>query len=597
MLLYRQFYNMYGVRKMDQIARPPLPRIERFQLPKWSMVHYLGASVEDNGPRTDWIMYQRNDAPIKIKHIFELAKKEGNPRRTMQQGGELQRNFRSENPRFRNFTGLEDSLRMPLQVNTVNYAFIPRLYRYQRQRLTMWNKLYNLMYTVFSEIKSMEGQGFNQFLEIEVPKVLPKPSVLRNAEHFRTMDVYNTFAEPRLFMMLQIWKWLGPNRETSMLHEIFPEGFKDLNLIIREADRFCVVSLERLSEWRRASAKELRMNEDANRRGIAPEEAQLRFLRLLMSVANLRSEDLPESLYDAEGDQLEGTHATDATGSSNIIVGSTVGRSDGFGEGTSGTSEQEEETVEDSEVDGAMPQSKKDQAFLEVIEKDIDVLEEFGADLSTLAVDNVQVDYDTDEPAEAVDPAMIEQFDPLDQDALEAIQVEPVPAEPKDAYLRRCAELADRGDITAAEYRRAVESVQNGKMAVVDEIPIDEFSKVAPEKVAIDPVQVAPDTDVVVDKSMLNTTLAEFDSKYVQEVMPKDVAGMVYNLMGAGINVTSYETKEVSTINGEHIEYTVHIKPLVGKSSVLRFKIPKIDDEGKFTIGGVKYTLRKQKGD
>lgn len=554
---YKQFYTAFGIRKAQQLITPPLPMLDKLQLPKQSIIHYVGSSPTEDGPKIDYFLFSKNEKPIRVKHIFELVEKEGNPRRIPTPVTELGRSFRSNNPRFRNFVDLTTSLREPGNLTVVNYAFIPRLYKYPRHRMTPWFKLKNQFSTVLHEIKEMENQGFNQFLEISIPDNIPKSTVLTVAENHVNPAVYVTFASQQLFTLLEIWKWLGPKRNDSMIHRIFPEGFKDLNLVIREGNRFCVLSMEQLQLWRKASSSELRNNALANRKGTDPQAVQRRFLRLLMSVAELRVTDLPENI----GDELDSDSV------------------DGEASFRSGV-----------EIDGSVdsiPGSEEDDAFQESITKDLDILEEFGADI--------------DEMDKVDDPDGIDQRDDdgylMDQDKLDQVTIEPYPSTPKEAFLRKCAELADKGDITAGEYRRATEAVTEGNKAFINGEALEEFVVINPEDLKIKDTTIAPDIDTVLDKSMLKSSINTFDSQYVGKVMQKDIAAMVQNIMGAGIQITNYDIKTVDTAGGSHYEYTVQIKPLQGKASTIRFKIPRINDEGQYFVNGIGYSVRKQKGD
>ena len=551
---YKQFYTAFGVRRAQQLLTPPLPMLERLQLPRQSIVHYMGESPTEDGPKVDYAFFANNVKPIRIKHIFELVEKEGNPRRQPMPITELTRQFRSNNPRFRNFVDLTTALREPDSITTVNYAFLPRLYKYMRHRLSPWNKLKNQFATLLHEVKECEGQGFNQFLEISIPDSIPKTTVLSTAETMVNPAVFVTFATPQLYMLLEIWKWLGPRRNESVIHRIFPEGFKDLNLIVRESNRFCVVSLALLQSWRKGTSKELRSDALANRKGTDPQATQRRFLRLLMSVAELRVADLPENLGDETQEEEPDNELTNTPLATSPLVAGTP----------------------------------EDDAFQEVITKDLDVLEEFGVELEDM--DNV------DDP-DGVEEMVINENEVLNQDKIDEAIIKPYPATPKEAFLRKCADLADKGDISASEYRRAVETVSQGSTAFVGGVALEEYVVVEPEELQIKDITVAPDIDVIIDKTMLKSSVNVFDRQYVEKVMQKDIAGMVQNIMGAGIQIMNYDVKTVATAGGAHYEYAIQIKPLQGKTSTIRFKIPKIDEEGNYKINGISYSVRKQKGD
>jgi hypothetical protein len=101
----------------------------------------------------------------------------------------------------------------------------------------------------------------------------------------------------------------------------------------------------------------------------------------------------------------------------------------------------------------------------------------------------------------------------------------------------------------------------------------------------------------VLDKSMLKSSLIDFDKKYIQEVLAKDVSSMVLNVQKAGIALTGYKVEKVNDILGGYEMHSLKLNPVIGQQSTLRFKIPIVNEDGNYISNGVKYRLRKQRGD
>lgn len=569
MKTYQQFYLAFGIRKINQLITPPLPNIDRLALPKQSVVHFAPFNPKIDGPTEDYVLFNKNERPIRVKHVFELAEKEGRPRRKMIQTAELQRTFRSGKPRFRNFVDLTQSLRDPYSINVINYGYVDRLYEYPKIKISLWHKLHNEFATILYEIKELQGKGFNQFIELELPKSIPKISILKLAERNFNPSIFKLFSDPKLFIILQLWKWLGPNSSESMITRILPNGFKDLNLIINESGRFTVINLGVLYSWRRASKIELRLNENANRKGIDAEVAQKRFIRLLLSILELRTNDVPENL----GDETEYVESkTNGNSISDVDA-------DDFDDGDETSISNQFKDIDDED-------EKEVEFFQEAIDKDLDLLEDYGVTL-----DNSDLTEDLEKEEET------EEVKLLNQDAIDSIVIQDIPGEPKDAYLIRISEAADKGDISANEYKKALEYIQMDKMPVIDGKSFTDYIRITEEDTKIVPEKLPVDESVIVDKSMLKASLNNFDKQYVDKVMQKDIAAMFYNLLGAGVQVTNYHVEKVENLSDSYYDYQVQVKPLGGLAKTIRFKVPVINDEGIWKVGGCKYSTRKQKRD
>jgi hypothetical protein len=96
---------------------------------------------------------------------------------------------------------------------------------------------------------------------------------------------------------------------------------------------------------------------------------------------------------------------------------------------------------------------------------------------------------------------------------------------------------------------------------------------------------------------MLKSSLLDFDERYITHVMAKDTAALVLNVQKAGIAVTGYKVEKVSDILGGYEMHSVRLTPVVGTPSTLRFKLPAVQADGTYESNGVKYRLRKQRGD
>ena len=68
-------------------------------------------------------------------------------------------------------------------------------------------------------------------------------------------------------------------------------------------------------------------------------------------------------------------------------------------------------------------------------------------------------------------------------------------------------------------------------------------------------------------------------------------------LQRAGFVVSKYDIETHEDILGEAETHVIRINPIVGKSSTIRIKLPKINENGTFKVGGTTYRMRLQRGD
>lgn len=262
------------------------------------------------------------------------------------------------------------------------------------------------------------------------------------------------------------------------------------------------------------------------------------------------------------------------------------------------------------EDEGDISPQQLQKRFLRLIMR----LAESSTTVSTVTEDDADQEDDQRQEKAAVSVVLDEEDDTLLDQELDALNdqqkkqrkqtsrdiFDEVSEDPlKDGIIERANALAEEGVITAAEYRRfeklseryrELPDPRTGKGSLVAS------SEITADDVAVTPTQY-PDSPTVPDKGMLQSSLDEFDSRYVKEVLPKDVSNMVLSLNKAGVAVTDYNVEEVYDVANHFEIHTVKVTPIQGKPSTIRFRLPVINKDGTYVASGVKYRFRRQKGD
>ncbi len=596
MLKYIDFYKRFGIRRAEQIIKPPLPTIDRMQLPGFSLVHYMPSSPLEVGPNEGYFLFNRNRKPFRIEHVMELAHFEGNPRRITGDPGAMIRVWRRDNQRFKPMVDLYNARKDPTVIVVENYAALQHFYKYPKTINSAYYRTSNQVRTVFETIERVAGKGYNQFLQMKLPRFIPTPNDLNKAQANMTTVMMKKYADPNLYFLLQIWIWLGPLRENSPLTPILNEVCNELNLVICENGRWSLLNLGVLDKMRGATRDEITHWEkgvgenptlpEPNRKGAIPMAVQKRFLRMLMGVMDARQADIDERL----GDEVIETVQEAEDGS----TGDDWNQSGGVEQPASYQTPTEVTQDEGSNlfVDETMEQA---------IELDLETLQEIEENVS-----DASLMQDIDEDAE-VSPSDLNQAQ-VSSDAELTIQDMKIlekdaavgfasPDQPIDNFKRLVARAADEGYISATEYRKLGDDAHRIESIEFKGEVLSEFVKITPDKLKIVERAKIPDRDTIVDKTMLTSTLMDFGTRYSKNVMDRDISSMVVNLLNAGYCITDFDATDVEDITGARTEYAIKIKPIVGIATTVRFMIPKIDKDNCFSVSGTKYVTRMQRGD
>jgi hypothetical protein len=104
-------------------------------------------------------------------------------------------------------------------------------------------------------------------------------------------------------------------------------------------------------------------------------------------------------------------------------------------------------------------------------------------------------------------------------------------------------------------------------------------------------------TNNVVDQSMTKSTIQTYDKTYLTKIYKKDILAAVHSVQRAGVIVEDYQVEKDHTVLGSFEYHTVRLRPIDGKPSTIRFKVPIVSEDGTFLNNGNKYILRKQRTD
>ena len=623
-VLFETWYRQFGVRRTNQLVQPPLPGMDRLILPRRSLFHYPGTSPLDDGPDAAQLEFRGITKPILVHHVVRQSVNLGNPRPLPTPVTTLASRFFQKKRRYKKLMNFDTATRDDNTLCVFSYAFLWRTYRYPRSIYAgtyQWHNINESLWMQVTEVATRSNR--HQFIPVTLPAILPCLTDLKLGEMGQVSQrLVKRFAAHESLMILEIWKWLGENRKASMISHVPDDRLGRVNLILEESGRWFVVNLGTLNGWRVATKDELEANPEANRHGFEPNRIQRYFLRMLMTLMEVRTASAPEVSAQSGAAQEPSTMPPEEP--VNVV------------DETSAQARPDEGRLNEGPLSQTVRQPLQQPdtpAFYathprQEEEDQEDEREEGNARIRRVAARLVEAPHEPDERGVDIHPdeelerqieADLQQLEHIASltfpdeggDAAHGTDTEPVmpagPAErvpaaalaPEDAVMKIADRLAAQGMMSAGEHRRYQTLSQSYRKIVAPDgrTTLGAFVQIPPGDVRITESAAITDIPTVLDKTMLRSSLLTFDSTYIRNVMQKDVAGMVLNLQQAGLCVTGYDVEDVDDVMGAYRIHTVRVVPTEGAASTLRFRLPVVDEDGTFTSNGVKYRMRKQKGD
>lgn len=644
MILQEVFSKRYGAIRSNHLLKPRIFNIAKFEFPKNSIFNYVDNDGVRVGPDVNDYFFRDISKKIFVGHQLELLATEGNPVRKGIPLHPLVRKFHVENKRFRMAINLANE---PNDANTLavmNYCLIEKGYRYPRSIYANYYKWKNLQTTIWKTMASLaQKTPRDQYYIMRLPQVLPSLARLRVASDRFNQTIMRQFNTKEALFFLEFWKWLSENnRKDSIISNVPDKALNRINIVIVDSGHWCLFNLGTLNSWRYIDGQ----SDQQQRVKIAPIDMQKRFLRAMMFMLAGRNMDIEEPEEEQDNDQNyddepNDIHSTDPEQAREID------------DNASEVDEVEETTVEPGvivnddtgkanyqltkkqsrELDKAgtlvainepdeYSSNKTYQRYLANLDKDLAQLDIIDGDKTvqnTATVDDQEdeviadnelaVQIKTKAEAEREKTKTLRVLDKASSDDISTF------VDPKDfvkeiasgdvikeALVTTLNKRADAGLMDGAEYRRKLKLIDSYKLipSPAPGVPLSDFIKYDVKDLKInesDSDATLSDVAALLDKSMLKSTLKEYDKKYITEFLDKDIANVAMSTQKAGFMVTDYEVEKQEDVTGRYEVHTMRVTPIVGKASTLRFKLPSVDEDGSYTSGGVKYHLRKQRID
>ena len=594
MFLYQKFYISHGIRRLQQLNRPPMAGLFKLALPLNSVYHCTEFDPNDVGvmPDDEILTHIRSD--VIVDHVTELDKSAtlGTFSEIPLQATMLLQAYHRENKNFKRNTNIS-LLNNNKTLLVMSYNLLARKYRYLENYATPYYRWANLLTTVVATINKLaKTTDRHHFLQMHMPVAIPALSWLENAIDAKDQTTIKRFNTDSLRLISDLYTWISERRSESILSKLDSKVLDKVNIILVINGQWTAINLGvldsfRLEELTKEQVEALDANAKKERMGKTPARLlKQRFVRYLISVSESSTvvADVVDDQDDIFEEKIEDKERTEDT----LDLDAT---------------EEESKTL-DEQIKERLSTTQKTGS----LQTAADNVNNKEAEKKKIGDDGEIIDEEDKELTDgqiSKDLKRLEELAKEREAELEANTTyrtyEPPSTNLEDGVVRKANELVRLGKLSAAEHRaltqmatryKTIKNPFNGNETLEQMVKIDPESLKVAEKTPL-----MPAIKGVVDESMLSSSIKTMDNRYIREVMQKDIAAAVLSLQQGGFVVRNYNVRHYEDLTDSFDVIDVDVVPLVGEPTTLRIQIPTVNENGQMKVGNVISRMRKQRGD
>jgi hypothetical protein len=210
-----------------------------------------------------------------------------------------------------------------------------------------------------------------------------------------------------------------------------------------------------------------------------------------------------------------------------------------------------------------------------------------------------ETDLDTtisNEVIAAIDEAISDSENLSEIKVITTLEKQPTLESVSKAFEKQVQRSIVTGSITSSKQIAAITELSNKyeEIKLTDGKTLKDVIKVSEESKIIKPSNINADITTITDPSMHYNNVETIHSQYVSKVMRPHILSSIVGIQRAGVLVEDIKEEDVSDVTGEITHISVSLNPIVGKKSTVHMKIPKVQEDGTFTVNGTTYRLSNQ---
>lgn len=616
--LYDLFYRKRGVRRIAQLTNPIFSDIGATTFPKNSIYHYNPESPLLFGPQENnpWLVgenhlkFIEHVSSFKPEPIGTIVRKPGSEIQYIQAYRRKHRTLKL----MRNFFNINAQ---PNMLIIYNYCLLNQLYKYRPHRFISYFNFQNLYTTIFNKINQVANQSErHQFFELRLPKTILTRSYYRSLakEYFNTgmtNRMLHFFSDSDAWLIFHLWMWMGDERSKSIFNLIEQKNLSKINILLTESGKYVLINLGELNKWITEESSEddfEEMDEDGTIISNRALGIRVKFYNLLNKLMEFRTgapatikvepvtytEDELNDTSEIEEDDENGNPVKPSEPANNLT--------DSFMKAVGKVTDTNVKTK--TEIDQEKVLNTKEKAFSRTL-KDLPKEEQ-----DTEVTDNSKSEPQPDSvlAGQSDKKALPEDTQEIviDEPEVEYIEEDPYKDLPEDPYqrlpLKEALTKVREGEMSVREYQRVQ---RQAEMYTTIPNPFDGSGKTSlkefmesgsEEDVKIKPIEI-PNSDWILDKNMLKTTVEPLTRQYIDKSLKRDVVKSLMSIQKAGMMVTDLKLETQTDVASKYDIWKMKVQPIGGTESTVTIKLPHVDKEGKFKVNGIYYNLRAQRKD
>lgn len=611
--LYSQFLLQQAIKSPLYLMNPPVIEQDKVTLPRFTVLHYLDNETDSLFPERGSYYFREipKNKKIPVKHVDDLLSLTETTNLQNKYLGMQIRRWSKENIRqFRNRDILETPNKDVATIAVVNYNTLKDLYNYKGSLLTEFHKHENISITYWSSIKHAVDSDPNsyQLASLQIPSVIPGFMTMNRLLGFTNNKLIRIVSDPALLWILELYRWLTDDtRDGSPLQDITDQDAEKILIEFKYKGYSAFLPLAILRSISEESELKSTMK-------VSNDRLQKVFILMLRKIQDQaialadQSSELEESVED-DVESPEGPSDDDSEEHDEVDEHKAIVPLSGLNKGLKADPISGAEPVDAPPLKPLDTELDMDKLYIvgmsdinKLIDDEIDT-DSFVEDLfedKIKLVSNIAETPKVELKAKQVEEEVTEPVSPIrevDAEELNALLHNTDSTKITQDYIQTAIENKTH---SAAELRalRKLQETRATLKSPYSEETLDSFVSNRPVDIKLDDELVKLDiTNELVTSDLFTNKIRHFDNEYLTKVYPKDIAASVANIEKAGIIIKNYEKEETNTSTDRYETHKLTLKPLEGKESTVYFRLPKIDSEGSFMVGGVKYRMRKTRND
>jgi len=558
-----KFYYKYGIRKPYQILEPIVVNLSAVALPYYSAMHILNAHDDYYPTRQSPLFNSIHDA-----FILNILEYEPMVYKVPQKIIKEREYVKDLNKKYVDFTTYTKTRFLHILTHRIQmlkktypvflYKDLGKFYKYLDTKLDKIHKFENKYATVVKNIRvvdtiyralKIKNNEYSQYLIFEIPNVLYDYNIIHKFLNRKKLDseYLKIFHNDTYKLLLELFKLLYKDtQDKSILKDLIDIG--NINFIFKNKQAGVIINLKKL----------LSFNKDLNKAGLYSSNDMLKYMITMF----------------------------------NTIINSNEIINEGNGENKNTVSSLNylDEEIKNKLLTALKKVEKNDIANNGDIDKIVNEINEESDNIvnnANMASTNIvnTITYKN-------------KYETLKKEEI----VKDTPSLDRSIKLN-LDELKENGKITDKKYKQIIEKVEsllNSPSPFNDDTKIKDNLKINKEELKItDKETKLPEVEVIYNKKDLHDPNSTRNKKYLANIYKKDIISSILHIQNSNIIVEDIVVEPHEDTIDKYDTYYIKLSDVTrgGGSTTVQLLIPRVDEDGVFTISNNQYRLRQQKTD